>query len=158
MGGRPSSVAACLLAFALLAAGCGESAAKKKQDFLAKANAVCRNFEDQQNQVRIPSVNPLATKTSHVARAEWGLAIKQLAYLGTQEVKALGALKPPKDLAVAYQRLVQTKAGAFAALLQGADAAKRNHVSQIRAPIDAGRAALAKATKQARALGLKQCE
>jgi hypothetical protein len=73
-------------------------------------------------------------------------------------VKALGKLKPPKELEEEYRGLLTTKGGAFADLLQGADAAKRNHVSQIKAPIEAGRAALAQATKQARALGLKQCE
>jgi hypothetical protein len=146
-------------ASALVAAGCGgESSAKKKAEFLAVANSICKHFEGLQNQVQVPSVNPLAAKTSHVARAQWGLAIKQLAYLGTQEVKGLGKLKPPKELEERFQQLLTTKGGAFADLMQGADAAKRNHVSEIKAPIDAGRAALAQATKQARALGLKECE
>jgi hypothetical protein len=156
---RLSVLLALAGASALVAAGCGgESSAKKKEEFLAKANSTCKHFEDQQNQVQVPSVNPLAAKTSHAARAQWGLAIKQLAYLGTQEVKALGKLKPPKELADRFQQLLTTKGGAFADLLEGADAAKRNHVSEIKAPIDAGRVALAQATRQARALGLKQCE
>jgi hypothetical protein len=159
MRGRPLSFAALLGALVVLAAGCGgKSAAEKKKDFLAEANSICKHFEDQQNQVQVPSVNPLAAKTSHAARAQWGLAIKQLAYLGTQEVKALGKLKPPKELEDDFGRLVTAKGGAFADLLHGADAAKRNRVSEIRAPIVASRAALAQATKQARALGLKQCE
>jgi hypothetical protein len=145
-------------ALAVAAAGCGGSSAKKKEDFLSQANAICKHFEDLQNQVQVPSVNPLAAKTSHAARAQWGVGIKQLAYLGTQEVKALGKLKPPKELEQDFQQLLTTKGGAFADLLQGADAAKRNHISAIRAPINAGRAGLAQATKQARALGLKQCE
>jgi hypothetical protein len=159
MSGRSLSAGAVAAALALAAAGCGgESSAKKKQDFLREANSICKHFEDLQNQVQVPSVDPLAAKTSHAARAQWGLGIKQLAYLGTQEVKALGKLKPPKELDEEYRRLLTTKGGAFADLLQGADAAKRNHVSQIKAPIEAGRAGLAQATKQARALGLKQCE
>jgi hypothetical protein len=149
---------AVVAALAVAAAGCGESSAKKKEEFRREANSICKHFEDLQNQVQVPSVDPLAAKTSHTARAQWGLGIKQLAYLGTQEVKALGKLKPPKDMEEDFRRLVTTKGGAFADLLQGADAAKRNHVSQIKEPIDAGRAALAQATKQARALGLKQCE
>jgi hypothetical protein len=156
---RLSVLLALAGASALVAAGCGgESSAKKKEEFRQKANAICNHFEDLQNQVQVPSVNPLAVKTSHAARAEWGLAIKQLAYLGTQEVKALGKLKPPKELEDAYQRLLTTRGGAFTDLLEGADAAKRNHVSEIKAPFNAGRAALAQATKQARALGLKACE
>jgi hypothetical protein len=146
-----------VLALALVVAGCGESAAKKKQAFLTEANSTCKHFEDLQNQVRVPTVNPLAAKTDHVARAQWGLGIKQLAYLGTQEIVNLGKLKAPKDLAPAFQEFLTTKGGAFADLLQGADAAKRNHVSEIKAPIDAGRAALAKASKQAKALGLPKC-
>ena len=94
---------------------------------------------------------------SHSLRAQWGLSIKQLAYLGTQEVKTLGKLKPPKDLEEGFRTFIDTKTGAFADLLQGADAAKRNRTSEIKAPIDAGRAALAKASKQAKALGLAQC-
>jgi hypothetical protein len=146
-------------ALALLAAGCGgKSAAEKKKDFLAEANRICKHFNDLQNQVVVPSVNPLASNVTHAERAQWGVGIKQLAYLGTQQVKTLGKLKPPKDLAIQFQALLTTKGGAYADLLQGADAAKRNHVSGIKEPINAGRTALAQATKQARALGLKQCE
>jgi len=146
-------------ALAVAAAGCGgSSSAKKKEDLVKEANAICKHFEDLQNQVQVPSVNPLAAKTSHAARAQWGLGIKQLAYLGTQEVKALGKLEPPKELEQRFQELLTTKGGAFADLLQGADAAKRNHISAIKAPINAGRAGLAQATKQARALGLPKCE
>jgi hypothetical protein len=159
MGGRRSRWLLVVPALvALVAAGCGgESAAKRRKDFLTKGNSICKHFEDLQNQVRVPTVNPLADKTSHVARAQWGLGIKQLAYLGTQEVRTLGKLEPPKDLASAFQEFLTTKGGAFADLLQGADAAKRNHTSEIKAPIDAGRAALGKASKQARALGLATC-
>jgi len=159
MGGRFLGVGALVATLAVVAAGCGgKSEAEKKQEFLAKANGICKHFEDLQNQVRVPSVNPLAAKTSFTSRAQWGLAIKQLAYLGTQEVKALGKLKPPKELEDRYRRLVTTKGGAFTDLLQGADAAKRNHISEIKPPIEASRTQLALATKQARALGLKQCE
>ena len=158
MRGRPLTLGALVCALAVTAAGCGESNAKKKEEFLTKANSICRHFEDMQNQVRVPSVNPLAAKTSFTARAQWGLSIKQLAYLGSQEVNALGKLKPPKELEGRFQQLLTTKGGAFADLTQGADAAKRNRISEIKAPIEAGRTALALATKQARALGLKQCE
>jgi hypothetical protein len=156
---RPLRLAALVGALAALAAGCGgKSEAEKKQEFLAKANAICGHFESLQNDVQVPSVNPLAAKTSHAARAQWGLGIKQLAYLGTQEVRSLGKLNPPKELEQPFQRLLTTRGGAFANLLEGADAAKRNHVSEIKAPIDAGRKALTDAARQARALGLKECE
>ncbi len=73
-------------------------------------------------------------------------------------MKALGKLKPPKELEERFRRLLTTKSGGFADLLDGADAAKRNHVSEIKAPINAGRAALADASKQAIALGLAACQ
>jgi outer membrane murein-binding lipoprotein Lpp len=156
---RVTGLLALAGACALVAAGCGgESSAKKKEEFLTKANSICRHFEGLQNDVQVPSVNPLAAKTSHAARAQWGLGINQLAYLGTQEVNELSKLKPPKELADDFQQLLATKSGAFRDLMEGADAAKRNHISEIKAPINAGRAALAQATKQARALGLKDCE
>jgi len=158
MGGRLLRWVCAALALALLVSGCGKSGAEKKRAFLAEANKICKHFEDLQNQVQVPSVNPLAAKTSFASRAQWAIGIKNLAYLGTQEVKELGKLKPPKDMADDFQALLTTKGGAFADLLQGADAAKRNHVSEIKQPIDAGRAALQQATKQARALGLKECE
>jgi hypothetical protein len=160
MGGRPTRLVATAIAvvFSLLAAGCGKSSAEKKRDFLAEANRICSHFEALQNQVTVPSVNPLAANVTHTQRAEWALGIKNLAFLGTQEVKALGKLKPPKDIADEFQALVTTKGAAFADLLQGADAAKRNHVSEIKQPIEAGRATLRQATKQAHALGLKECE
>jgi hypothetical protein len=160
MRGRTVGLVALCCALGALAAGCGggKSAAEKKTDFLAEANSICAHFQSLQNQVQVSSVNPLAAKTSHVARAQWGLGIKQLAYLGTQEVKALGKLKPPKELEERFQRLGTTMGGAFADLLEGADAAKRNRVSEIKAPINSGRAALRDASKQAHALGLTDCE
>jgi hypothetical protein len=159
MGGRLSSLSIALAAVLALvaAAGCGESSAKKKQEFLGKANRICKHFEDLQNQVQVPSVNPLAADVSHTARAQWGLGIKQLAYLGTQEILNLGKLEPPKELKDGFQRFLDTKGGAFAGMLKGADAAKRNHVSEIKAPIAASRVALTSASKQARALGLPEC-
>jgi hypothetical protein len=162
MGGRLSSFAASALVavVAVIAAGCGggKSAAEQKADFLTRGNSICKHFESLQNDVQVPSVNPVARNTSHTARARWGLGIKQLAYLGTQEVKALGKLDAPEELERPFQEFLTTKGGAFAAMLKGADAAKRNHVSEIRAPIAAARAGLAKASKQARALGLKECD
>jgi hypothetical protein len=155
---RIAGTAALVAALAVVAAGCGENSAKKKADFLKEANSICKHFEDLQNQVQVPSVNPLAAKVTHVARAQWGVGIKNLAFLGTQEVQELGKLKPPKDLKDGFERLLTTKQGAFAQMLQGADAAKRNHITEIKGPINASRAQLAQASKQARALGLKQCE
>lgn len=158
MRGRLLQFLALAPAFLALAAGCGgKSAAEKRKDFLAEANRICKHFDDLQNQVTVPSVNPLAANVTHAQRAEWAVGIKQLAYLGTQQVKTLGKLKPPKELAAGFQALLTTKGGAFAAMLQGADAAKRNHVAEISAPIRASRAALAKAAKQARALALREC-
>jgi hypothetical protein len=158
MRGRLLRFLAPAAAFALLAAGCGgKSAAEKRRDFLTEANRICKHFNDLQNAVVVPSVNPVAANVTHAQRAEWGLGINQLAYLGTQEVKALGKLDPPDELETAFQALLTTKAGAFALMSTGADAAKRNHVAEIKKPIDAARAGLAKAAEQARALGLKQC-
>jgi hypothetical protein len=146
------------VALALLAAGCGKSAADEKKAFLSQANKICAHFEGLQNQVVVPTLNPISSKATHLQRAQWGVSIKQLAYLGTQEVKALGKLKAPKDLADEFQALLTTKGGAFASMTQGAQAAERNHVPEIAPPIKASRNALAQATKQAKALGLKECE
>ena len=73
MGGRLSrwSLAALVLVVALAATGCGgESAAKRKKDFLAQATSICSHFSELQNQVQFPSGNPLAAPTSHVTRAQ----------------------------------------------------------------------------------------
>jgi hypothetical protein len=159
MGGRVLRWSALGAALALLAAGCGgKSAAEQKREFLEKANSTCKHFEDLQNQVLVPSVNPVGKQATHTQRAQWGLGIQQLAYLGQQEVKGLSKLKPPKELEDRFQALLATKGSAFAAMTRGADAAKRNHVSEIGPPIRLSREQLAKATKQAKALGLKECE
>ena len=159
MGGRARRWVLLGAALALLAAACGgKSAADKRTEFLAEANSICKHFEDLQNQVQVPSVNPVAKKTTPRSRAQWALGIKNLAYYGTQEVKALGKLEPPDDIADEFQALLTTKGGAFASMLEGADAAKRSHVAEISAPIAAAREGLSKATKQARALGLTECE
>jgi len=157
MGGR-LALLAVPVALALVAAGCGESSAKKKQAFLAEANRICAHFEDLQNQVVVPTLNPISKTATHTQRAQWGVAIKQLAYLGSQEVKALGKLDAPNDLADDFQALLTTRGGAFTSMTQGAQAAEPNHVSEISAPIKAAREGLTQAGKQAKALGLKECE
>jgi hypothetical protein len=147
-----------VLMLALAAAGCGGSDPKKeRQEFLAKANAICNQYESQQNAVQFPSVNPLAANVSHTARAQWGLAVKRIADLGRQEVKALQDVKAPKALRERFQELIDRKASAFDDLARGADAAKRNHRTQIRAPIDSGRKKLAAIATRAKALGLPKC-
>jgi hypothetical protein len=146
-----------LLVTAVAVAGCGGNPKKERQQFLAKANAICNQFETQQNEVRFPSVNPLAAVTSHADRARWGLSLKQIVDLGREEVKSLRKLKAPKDLSDRFQQMVDSKDAAFGDLARAADAAKRNHPTQIKAPADAGRAKLAKVSKLAKALGAPRC-
>lgn len=152
------SLLGLLLIAALAAGGCGGGNQKKeRQQFLAKANATCSQYENLQNAVQFPSVNPLATGTSHADRARWGLALKQIVDLGRQEVKVLGKLKPPTDLRDRFQEMLDLKTAAFDDLSKGAEAAKRNHPTEIKAPIDAGRARLARVSKLARKLGVPRC-
>jgi hypothetical protein len=160
MGGRLSrwSLAALVLVVALTATGCGgESAAKQKQDFLAKATSICSHFSELQNQVQFPSGNPLSARASHTSRAQWGLALNQIVNDGREEVRGLRKLKPPKDLRDRFQELLDTKEQAFDDLAKAADAAKRNHVAEIKPPVTAGRKKLAHGTQLARAISLPSC-
>jgi len=160
MGGRLSrwSLLALVLVVALAATACGgESAAKRKKDFLAEATSICSHFSELQNQVQFPSGNPLAARTSHTTRAQWGLALNQIVNYGRQEVRRLGKLKAPKDLRERFQELLDTKGQAFDDLAKGADAAKRNHTDEIKAPVTAGRKRLARARTLAKAISLPSC-
>jgi hypothetical protein len=96
-------------------------------------------------------------KATHTARAEWGVALKQVAYLGTQEVKALRKLRPPDELASRFDALVNRLDAAYADLLRGADAAKRNDVPTLRRVVGAGRTKLAKVPALARDAGVPRC-
>ena len=70
------SVLALVLA-SLAVAGCGGSNSKAaRRTFLAKANAICHQYETLQNDVRFPTVDPIATTASHTDRARWGLSLK----------------------------------------------------------------------------------
>ena len=144
-------------AVAASASGCGSNPTTARRDFLAEANRICSHFSTLQNQVQFPSTNPVAAGTSHAARAEWGVALKQVAYLGTQEAKALRKLDPPDRLAARFDALLATKDAAYAALLRGADAAKRNKPALIRTAVQRGRAKLARAAAQAKALRVARC-
>jgi hypothetical protein len=146
------------LGCALAACGCGSGDPKKeRREFLAKANAICNQYEAEQNAVRFPSVNPLSAAVSHTDRARWGLALKQIVDLGRQEVKALRDVEAPKALRDRFQELIDRKTSAFGDLARGADAAKRNHRTQIKAPVDSGRKKLAGIAKLAQALGAPKC-
>ncbi len=148
---------AALLVVGLVASGCGKSAAQKRKDFLGEANSTCKHFESLQNQVQFPISDPTAKNVTHVQRAQWGLAMNQIVNYGRQELRALGKLHAPKDLQDGYRQMMDKKSTAYDDLAQGADAAKRNRVSQIQPPIDAGRAALASAAELAKQLDLPDC-
>lgn len=144
-------------AVAAAASGCGSSQHDTRAAFIAEAGRICSHFSSLQNQVQFPSTNPVASGISHAARAEWGVALKQVAYFGTQEAKALRSLDPPERLAARFGELLATKDAAYAALLRGADAAKRNHPALVRREVLDGRAQLARAAAQAKALGAPRC-
>lgn len=151
------SVVLVVAAVVVSASGCGSSPAADRQQFLAEANRICSHFSSLQNQVQFPSTNPVASGTSHAARAEWGVALKQVAYLGTQETKALRKLDPPGRLAAPFGSLLRIKETAYAELLHGADAAKRNDPDVVKTAVQSGRGKLARAAVQAKALGLESC-
>jgi hypothetical protein len=152
------SLLGLLLVVSLAAAGCGGGNSKvARRHFLAKANAICQQYETLQNEVRFPSVDPIGSKASHTDRARWGLSLKQVVDLGRQEVRSLGKLDPPKGLQERFQELIETKAAAFEDLAKAADAAKRNHRTLIKPPVNAGRAKLARASTLAKELGTQRC-
>jgi hypothetical protein len=146
-----------LLLFALAAAGCGKSAEEQRRDFLSNAGSVCSHFAMLQNQIAFPTGNPTDSGLSHTTRAQWGLALNQIVNYGRQETRRLRKLEPPEDLRDRFERLLDAKEAAFDDLAKGADAAKRNRVSQIAAPVNAGRAKLAQVEKLAKAVGLPAC-
>lgn len=149
-----------VLAVAVGATSCGSGGSGGTVDrhrFLGEANRICSHFSELQNQVQFPSVNPVAAATTHAARAEWAVALKQVAYLGLQEVKALRKLDAPDALDDRFQRLLATKDAAYSDLLAGADAAKRNRVPGLRTSVAAGRAKLDRAAALATALGARSC-
>ena len=160
MRGRLSrwSLSALVFVVALAATGCGgESPAKRKKDFLAKATSICSHFSALQNQVQFPSGNPLAARTSHASRAQWGLALNQIVNYGREEVRGLRKLKAPKDLRERFQELLDTREQAFDDLAKAADAAKRNRTAEIKPPVTAGRKKLGRASKLAKAISLPSC-
>jgi hypothetical protein len=151
------SLLGLLLVIVVAAAGCGANPKKQRQEFLAKANAICGHFEDKQNQVLFPSVNPLAADISHADRAEWGLSLNQVVDLGLEEVKSLRKLKPPGDLRGRFQEMVDTKEAAFNDLAKSANAAKRNRRTLIKAPTQAARAKLTRVSVLAKQIGMRHC-
>lgn len=149
--------ATLLLVAAVVVSGCGASATTERHRFVDKASGVCSHFSTLQNEVQFPSTDPVAAATTHAARAEWAVSLKQVAYLGTQEVRSLRAIDAPAPLVAGFVSLVSTKASAYAHLLAAADAAKRNRVPALRVATSAGRADLARAATLATQLGLKAC-
>lgn len=146
-----------LVPLLVVASGCGTSAQANKRQFLAQARSICSHFSDLQNQVQFPSTNPIAKTTTHRARAEWAVSLKQVAYLGTQEVKALRKLQAPDPLAARFVALLRQKDLAYAHLLAAADAAKRNRVPRLKTSVAAGRVALSRAATAAGQLGVRPC-
>src|SRR6266536_4840663 len=101
------ALVAVLVAVVLVAAGCGKSRLSR-EDFVAKANTNCKAYEEKQNAIVFPTVNPVAEKTTHTQRAQWGLALKQIIDIGDQEIDELRKLRPPKDLQDRYDHLLDT--------------------------------------------------
>jgi len=153
-----SALAWLLLLVVFLTSACGSNPAKERKTFLARANSTCTHFQTLQNNVQFPSINPLSTRPSHADRARWGLALKQIANLGRDEVRMLQNLKPPKDLQTRFRTMIDTKTSAFDELAKAADAAKLNHRTEIKPLTTAAQKKLAQAAKLAKGLGLPKCE
>ena len=151
------AILAVLLVLPLVAVGCGKSSAEKRKEFFTEARGICGHFSRLQNDVRFPEGNPLSAQMTHVSRAQWGLALNQIVNYGRQEVRGLRKLKAPKDIGDKFEQLLDMKDSAFNDLAKAADAAKRNRISEIRAPTVAGRAKLTQAGKLANDVDLKVC-
>lgn len=165
---RPGAIRSILLGVLLastVAAGCGgDSKPKTPQErqqerrvFLNKANAICEQHRAEQNQVQFPSVNPVAPKSTHAQRAQWGLALKRIVDIARREIKLLRELEPPEELRVRYNRVVTTLEDAFDGLSAAAEAGKRNRPAQIQSNVARARVDLANVTKLATAMGLPGC-
>ena len=153
-----SALAWLLLLVVLVTSACGSNPAKDRKAFLARANSTCNHFKALQNAVQFPSINPISPKAPHAARAQWGLALKQIVNLGRDEVRALQRLKAPKDLKARYTTMIDTKTAAYDDLTRAADAAKLNHPTEIKPPTTTGRKKLAQAATLAKAIGLPSCQ
>lgn len=146
-----------LLVGSLAAAGCGGPRKVDRKAFVDEAGRICAHFSQLQNQVQFPSTDPTAASTTHAARAEWAVSLKQVAYLGTQEVKELRKLTAPDELAASFVVLVGRMDAAYADLLRAADAAKRNDVPRLKRNAASGRAKLNRLPALAARAGLPRC-
>jgi hypothetical protein len=145
-----------VLVAALVAAGCG-SGPLNANELVTRANAICKEYTQKQNDVEFPSVNPTDPSTSFRDRAMWGAALNQIVQLGRQEVVALRKLRPPNELEARFETFLAAKATAFDGLHAGAEAAKQNHPRAVKTTVDAARKKLARAGRFAKALGLQKC-
>jgi hypothetical protein len=129
------------------AAGGGEgSAAAGGSDFVAKANAICREAQTAGRSIKAPKRNG-----ELVPFFDRALAV------GQDEVAKLSALHPPSDKRAAYQTLLKGLNQAVY-FLSSADAeAKAGSLKQVETSIQEGSALTQRNLANAKAAGLSVC-
>jgi hypothetical protein len=148
---------AFVAALVAAASGCGGKARLDRTELLHRANAICRAYSQKQNDVQVPSVNPIDPSTSFTDRARWGAALNQIALLGHQEVIALRTLRPPKEAEARFEKLLDEKDAAFDKLNEDAKAALRDRPARVKTIGRAARAQLARVRKLATEFGVPKC-
>jgi hypothetical protein len=148
---------AFVAALVAAASGCGGKARLDRTELLNRANAICREYAEKQNDVLVPSVNPIDPSTPFAERARWGAALNQIAQLGHQEVIALRTLRPPKNDEARFEKLLGEKDAAFDKLSEDAKAALRNRPAEVKTIGRAARAQLDRVRKLATEFGVPKC-
>jgi hypothetical protein len=133
-------------ATALVAAGCGGDDQLSQAEFREQANAVCAKYEEQIDELAVPS--SVEQIPAYVEKA---------APLVEQELDELKSLEPPDEDRETYDQMIAEEEKTLTAGRELSEAAQEKDDVALERALDAGNVASEKADQHAEALGLNDC-
>jgi hypothetical protein len=115
-------------------------------DFVAQANAICREAQTAGSSIKAPKTN-----------AELAPFFDRALAVGQKEVNKLSALHPPSDKQAAYQTLLKGLDQAVYFLTSADAEAKAGSLKQVETSIQEGSALTQRNLANAKAAGLSAC-
>jgi hypothetical protein len=135
-----------------LAGGCGSSGrSKEERAFIAKVNAVCRDFAASRANTDLASQAPKATPAERARRFGERYRLRQRELQGFRAIKA-----PPKERA-RFSRFVSAYGRRVALTRSSQDAAARNDLATLRSNGRQDRVFFVRSTRLAGKLGFTAC-
>ncbi len=147
-------------ALVALAAGCGgggSGSRLSKQEFITKADAICKDANDAFDQIDFGDVDPTSAAATEEDLDRFGDALEEGIGIFRDEVSTLRDLNPREDFEAAFDGAMDDLEAGIERLDEAANAAHDGDNATVRSKLNESQTFTDRADKVARDYGLEVC-